>query len=71
MKLEYLPNYSGEYQTKTVLDRTRLVSYNGNPLDVNTYKCSDCRVEYFFEETPHKFCPFCGIEYKYKTDVSI
>lgn len=69
--LTFLTEYNGEKQTKISLDRTRNINYNGTELPVNTFKCSNCKEEYFFEEIPHEFCPFCGTKYKYSTDVSV
>ena len=69
--MEYITNYNGQNKTQIVLDRTRTVNYNGAEIQMNIYKCSDCKKEYFFEEVKHEICPLCGCKYKFKTDVSI
>lgn len=69
--MEYITEYNGQNKTQIVLDRTRTVNYNGVEIEMNIYKCSDCKKEYFFEEGKHENCPFCGTKYEFKTDVSI
>lgn len=67
----FLPEYNGEKETCIKMDRTRTVNYNGNEIRMNNYQCSSCKMEYIMEEQPHKSCPFCGIVYKFDTDISI
>lgn len=70
-QIEYLSEFDGRKETCIKLDRTRTVNYNGADFNMNTYKCSTCKAVYIFEDINHKFCPYCGGEYKFKTDVSI
>lgn len=67
----FLPEYNGEKETCIKMDRTRRVNYNGNEIRMNNYQCSSCKMEYIMEEQSHKSCPFCGITYKFDTDISI
>lgn len=67
----YLTEFDGRNETLVMWDRTRNVVYNGEKLQMNSYSCSTCKSDYKFEERKHKFCPFCGGEYKFKTDVSV
>jgi hypothetical protein len=62
---------SSNKEILTIWDRTRGVIYNGNELHMNTYSCSNCKENYYFEQVKHDFCPFCGTKYKYVIDVSI
>lgn len=67
----YLVEFDGRNETLVMWDRTRNVVYNGEKLQMNSYSCSTCKRDYKFEERKHKFCPFCGGEYKFETDVSV
>jgi hypothetical protein len=67
----FLSEFNGEKETCIILDRTRTVNYNGNEIKANNYSCSSCKNEYIMEEQSHKYCPFCGINYKFKTDISV
>lgn len=69
--LSFIPEYNGDKKTKIILDRSRTVNYNGEKINMNTHECSNCKKPYYFEEIQYDFCPFCGIKYKYETDVSI
>lgn len=69
--MKYISEYNGQKNTQIVLDRQRNVIYNGADILMNCYKCSDCKQEYFFEETKHDYCPNCGNKYQFKTDISI
>lgn len=71
VRLEPILEYNGKKDTLIVTDRTRDVVYNGAELYMNNYKCSNCKTYYTFEQKTHKFCPFCGTEYKNFIDVSI
>ena len=67
----FLSKFDGRKETCIMWDRTRTANYNGEELQMNSYSCSTCKSDYKFEERRHKFCPFCGNEYKFETDVSI
>ena len=67
----FLSEFDGRKETCIRRDRTRTTNYNGEELQMNSYSCSTCKEDYKFEERRHKFCPFCGNEYKFETDVSI
>ena len=69
--IPFLIEFDGRVKTCIITDRMRTVNYNGDDLQMNTYSCSSCKEDYTFEQRNHKFCPFCGDEYKYLTDVSI
>jgi hypothetical protein len=66
-----LSKYNGQRKTLLAIDRIRGVNYNGEEIFMNVFNCSDCKSGYYFEEINHKFCPFCGIEYEFKFDISI
>lgn len=67
----FLPDYKGQKKTKIRWDRTRDVIYNGSELQMNTYSCSSCENVYHFERIKHSYCPFCGVKFKYESDVSV
>jgi len=67
----HIVDYKGQKETNIIWDRTRDVVYNGDQLQMNTYSCSSCEKVYYFEQIKHSFCPFCGIKFKYETDVSV
>jgi len=67
----HLPEFDGRPQTLIKWDRTRTVHYNGDEIWMNTYSCSSCEVVYKFEQISHRFCPWCGTEYRFETDVSV
>jgi hypothetical protein len=50
--------------TLIVLDRPRKIKYQGKEMKMNNFFCSECKKDYCFEHRVHKFCIFCGIEYK-------
>ena len=68
--IEFISEYNGEAETKIICDRTRTILYDGSKLHMNTYECSSCKTNYYFEQIRHSFCPFCGIAYKFETDAS-
>ena len=70
--MELIDYYGGEKKTQIRLDRTRYVVINGHEVLMNSFGCSDCEVTYYFDDSViHNFCPFCGVKYSFKTDISI
>lgn len=57
--------------TRTTLDRTRKVEYDGYTIHVTTYRCSECKESYITVENTYEYCPGCGIKFKQVNDKSI
>lgn len=70
-RIPFLSEFDGRKRTCIKWDRSRTINYNGSRVEMNSYSCSTCKENYKFEEIGHKFCPFCGEEYQFQTDVSV
>jgi hypothetical protein len=71
IKMEPILYYNGQKNTRLTLDRSRTVNYNGEDVLMNSYECTECNEEYYFQQVLHKFCPFCGVKFENQADVSI
>ena len=49
---------------KFILDRDRLINYNGEKLYANTYRCSGCDFTYVMQTIHIKYCPNCGVKFE-------